>query len=101
MPQCTHRESLTLENFDGAFAVLELLVSLDGVGGVGLEVAAVAGEYLLEVGGVDVVLEARRGGALVVAEVAGECLDLVVHGSHVLVQAGLGRRPVRGISSWG
>ena len=63
-----------------------------------LEVAAVAGEDLLEVGGVDVVLEARRGGALVVAEVAGERLDLVVHGSHVLVQAGLGRRPGRGNS---
>ena len=81
--------------------MLELLVSLDGVGRVGLEVAAVAGEYLLEVGGVDVVLEARRGGAFVVAEVAGECLDLVVHGSHMLIQAGLGRRPARGISCWG
>ena len=71
-------------------------MSLDGVSRVRLEVAAVAGKYLLEMRRVDVVLEARRGGALVVAEVAGERLDLVVHGSHVLVQAGLGRRPASG-----
>ena len=73
--------------------MLELLVALDGVDRVGLEVAFVAGEDLLEVGGVDVVLEARGGGALVGAQLAGEGLDLVVHGPHVLVQARLGRRP--------
>ena len=85
---------LTLESFpDGALAVLELLVALDGVHRVGLEVAAVAGEHLLEVGGVDVVLEARGGGALVVTQLAAEGFDLVVHGPHVLVQARLGRRP--------
>ena len=73
--------------------MLELLVPLNGVGGVSLEVAAVAGKDLLQVRCVDVVLEARRGRALVVAEVTGERLQLVVHRSHVLVQASLGRRP--------
>ena len=68
-------------------------MALDGVHRVCLEVAFVAGEDLLEVGGVDVVLEARGGGALVGAQLAGEGLDLVVHGPHVLVQARLGRSP--------
>ena len=75
--------------------MFQLLVSLDGVGRVRLEVAAVAGEDLLEVGRVDVVLEARRGGALVVAEVAGERLDLVVDSSHMFVEARLGSCPFR------
>lgn len=83
-----------LETIGGTFIVLELLVPLNGVGGVSLEVAAVASKDLLQVRCVDVVLEARRGRALVVAEVTGERLQLVVHRSHVLVQASLGRRPV-------